>query len=90
MLPSLRALAATDVPILWEMLRHAAHEPDVAAVQRQPELTRYVADWGRDGDLGWVAVVVDTPLERSGCAYGEGHTKATGMWATTFQNWCWR
>jgi hypothetical protein len=52
MLPSLRALAATDVPILWEMLRHAAHEPDVAAVQRQPELTRYVADWERDGDIG--------------------------------------
>jgi hypothetical protein len=55
MLPSLCALAATDVPILWEMLRHAAHEPDVTAVQRQPELTRYVADWGRDGAIwaGW-------------------------------------
>lgn len=51
-----RALAIGDRAILWEMLRYAAQEPSVAAVQAQPLLRKYVDQWGRKGDCGVVAL----------------------------------
>jgi ribosomal protein S18 acetylase RimI-like enzyme len=51
----IRTVTAEDASILWEMLRYAAHQPSLAAVRSQPQLARYVAEWGRSGDLGWIA-----------------------------------
>ncbi|WP_310483870.1 GNAT family N-acetyltransferase [Chamaesiphon sp. VAR_48_metabat_403] len=51
-----RALTATDESILWMMLMYAAHESSVANVQSHPDLLHYVKDWGRAGDLGFMAI----------------------------------
>ena len=58
----IRALIADDEPIVWEMLRHASHEPSVEAVKTQPLLARYVVNWGRAGDLGCVAESKQTAI----------------------------
>src|SRR4029077_12932056 len=55
---AIRQLATEDEPILWEMLYQALHTSEGApprdAVKR-PEFARYVEDWGRMGDIGFVA-----------------------------------
>jgi ribosomal protein S18 acetylase RimI-like enzyme len=56
----IRPLTAADEPILWETLYQglqiakgeAAPSRDIA---RRPEFARYVEDWGRAGDTGFVA-----------------------------------
>jgi ribosomal protein S18 acetylase RimI-like enzyme len=66
-----RSATAADEPFLWAMLFEASHagedgltDPD--ELQAMPELARYVAGWGRPGDLGVVAVPVDTGPGASG------------------------
>ncbi len=55
----IRPLAATDEPILWEMLYEAVQvsgkENVSRDVIRQPDLARYVEHWGSKGDVGFVA-----------------------------------
>jgi GNAT superfamily N-acetyltransferase len=56
----IRPLKAEDEPILWEMLRHglssaAKQELPFQELLRRPEVSRYVAGWGRTGDTGFVA-----------------------------------
>ena len=68
-----RPVFAIDEPFLWEMLYYAAHmdeEPgaSVEKVQRNPFLTKYVAHWGKTGDLGVIAYEVGT-LEPVGAAW---------------------
>ena len=58
---SIRRLAPSDQQLLWEMLYLSLHVPEGSApfpreVVRRPELARYVRAWGRDGDVGFVAV----------------------------------
>ena len=56
----IRPLTAADEPILWETLYQglqiakgeAAPSRDIA---QRPEFARYVEDWGRAGDTGFVA-----------------------------------
>jgi ribosomal protein S18 acetylase RimI-like enzyme len=61
---SLRMLTPADQLFLWELLYLAIYvpagetPPSRDAVQ-QPELARYVQDWGRKGDLGYAAVDAD-------------------------------
>lgn len=52
----IRALTTQDESILWPMLMHAAHESSVEKVRENPALDRYVKDWGRSGDIGFVAI----------------------------------
>ena len=56
----IRPLTSEDEPILWEMLYHAlqTHEGQTAPsaeVVRRPEFARFVENWGRAGDTGFVA-----------------------------------
>lgn len=51
----IRPLTVADESIAWEMLTHAAHESSIESVRKQPLLARYVSDWGRAGDCGYIA-----------------------------------
>ena len=57
---SIRALTPEDESFLWEMLYQALYVPEGhPALPREvihlPELARYVQDWGREGDCGFLA-----------------------------------
>ena len=57
----IRSLTPADEPFLWEMLYQALYVPEGADpfprdILRRPEISRYVQDWGRPDDLGFVAV----------------------------------
>lgn len=60
MTTTIRPATAADEPFLWEMLFEAAHAGDDLTgpddLRALPDLARYVAGWGRPGDLGVVAV----------------------------------
>jgi ribosomal protein S18 acetylase RimI-like enzyme len=56
----IRRLRPADEPLLWEMLYHAIYVPERQAppqrdVVRLPELATYVAGWGQEDDIGFVA-----------------------------------
>jgi ribosomal protein S18 acetylase RimI-like enzyme len=55
----IRPLTSADESILWEMLYQALQTAEGATsrdIVRQPEYARYVEDWGRAGDTGFVAL----------------------------------
>jgi len=56
----IRPATLSDEPFLWEMLYQSLHVEGQEAyprdVLKRPEIARYVRDWGRDGDLGFIAV----------------------------------
>ena len=57
----IRPLTPDDQPLLWEMLYLSLHvpeggEPFAREVVERPEIAKYVRDWGREGDAGFVAV----------------------------------
>ena len=54
---TLRAIRASDVEFLWQMLGRAAHGPvdELDTFRSDPEVARLLADWGRPGDRGVVA-----------------------------------
>lgn len=58
----LRPLKSSDEPFLWKMLMEAAHECSLATVKANPDLVRYVHQWGRGGDLGVVAERHNVPI----------------------------
>ena len=55
----IRPLTGTDESLLWEMLYQGIYnvgrESPSPEVVHQPEFARYVTDWGRPGDSGFVA-----------------------------------
>lgn len=56
----IRPLTYQDEPVLWEMLYYglaAPHKPNPPSrdILHRPEISRYVAGWGRTGDTGFVA-----------------------------------
>jgi ribosomal protein S18 acetylase RimI-like enzyme len=56
----IRPLLQSDEAVLWEMLYHGIYVPDGATPpERQvvchPQLARYVRDWGRADDRGFLA-----------------------------------
>ncbi len=68
----LRLATADDVDFLWAMLGHASEPEGVPkpreALEADEHLSRYVAGWGRPGDVGLVAVDDDTG-DRLGAAW---------------------
>lgn len=55
-----RQATRDDEPFLWLMLYYAAHMDeqglDTSAALNTPAIAKYMASWGRYGDLGFVAV----------------------------------
>lgn len=54
-------------PLLWEMLYHAVHIPPGGQalprdIVNHPSLSRYVADWGRADDHGFLAQDGEQPV----------------------------
>jgi ribosomal protein S18 acetylase RimI-like enzyme len=65
----IRPAALSDESFLWEMLYQSlyveeGHEPFAPEIVNEPQLARYVAGWGRAGDMGFVAVEMkhETPV----------------------------
>jgi ribosomal protein S18 acetylase RimI-like enzyme len=61
----IRPAVKYDEPFLWEMLYYAAHmDEDGGAsfedAQKNPDLTKYVKDWGREMDVGCVALEAES------------------------------
>jgi ribosomal protein S18 acetylase RimI-like enzyme len=57
----LRLLASSDQSVLWDMLDHAIYAPNgqkppLRAILESPDIARYVADWGRQEDIGYLAL----------------------------------
>lgn len=53
----IQPLTPADEPILWEMLYQALHTSEGAPPRdtiKRPEFARYVQDWGRAGDAGFI------------------------------------
>ncbi|MGH7964112.1 MAG: GNAT family N-acetyltransferase [Candidatus Binatia bacterium] len=62
---TIRPVRNEDEPFLWEMLYYAAHldedgEVSIPEAMRNPTLAKYVQHWGRAGDVGCIAVELDT------------------------------
>lgn len=58
----IRLVEVTDEPFLWEMLYQALYiPPEVSSLPRdvifEPELAKYVQDWGHHEDRGLMAVL---------------------------------
>lgn len=55
----------SDEPFLWDMLAIAAHMDDAGelpeSAKTDPFLSRYVSNWGKSGDLGFIAFTRDNP-----------------------------
>jgi ribosomal protein S18 acetylase RimI-like enzyme len=64
---TLRPLAVSDKAFLWEMLYYAIYVPagqpmPPREILGEPEVARYVRDWGRPGDFGVVVSGEDEDL----------------------------
>ena len=67
---TIRPLTAADEPTLWEMLYQALQSSEggggpAREIIRQPDFARYVEEWGRAGDVGFIA-------------YDQNHDQALG------------
>lgn len=92
---TIRALVPADQPFLWEMLYQSLHVPTGATpfdrnILDQTDIARYVRDWGRANDGGFIALDQDdqalgaiwlrllTGTEK-GFGYVDEHTPEMGM-----------
>lgn len=78
----LRAANSEDEAFLWQAQYHAAllestGDP-AAAVQSNPVLARYVAGWGRIGDIGVIAEYENKPVGAAWCRLFQKETPGWG------------
>jgi len=62
---TIRPAVKEDEAFLWEMLYYAAHmweegEMSSEAARKNPGLIKYVQDWGRETDVGCIALAADS------------------------------
>jgi hypothetical protein len=53
---NLRLAQLQDEPFLWQILACASHEDEIETVKSNPQLSIYVENWGRKGDMGFIAI----------------------------------
>jgi streptomycin 3"-adenylyltransferase len=58
---TIKPITEQDVPFLWDMLYESLYvpegqEPFSRDVIKEPFISKYVEDWGREGDLGYIAI----------------------------------
>lgn len=63
----IRPAEPRDTDFMWEMLFYASHSHDepgvtLADIKQNPDLTRHLAGWGREGDAGLIADRSGTPM----------------------------
>lgn len=61
----IRPLTQQDEPFLWQMLYEAAHMAEEGKLTIQdaighPDLAKYVQDWGRKDDTGFIAILASS------------------------------
>ncbi len=74
----IRPLMNEDELIVWEMLRYASHESSIESVRHQPYLARYALNWGRIGDIGYVATSDTSPIGAAWVRLWLGEDKGFG------------
>ncbi len=52
----IRPAEAADLNFMWRALALAAHEPSVETARAVPEVARFLEDWRRPEDFGFLAV----------------------------------
>ncbi|WP_438347963.1 GNAT family N-acetyltransferase [Paenibacillus sp. FA6] len=58
---TIRPITEQDIPFLWKMLYESLYvregqEPFSREVIKEPVISKYVDDWGKEGDMGYIAV----------------------------------
>ena len=51
----IRPAVQDDLEVLWDFLAMAAYEPDAGAAKAVPSVAKYIVDWRRPGDFGFIA-----------------------------------
>jgi ribosomal protein S18 acetylase RimI-like enzyme len=79
-----RPLTAGDKPFLREMLYLALHVPEghpsfPRSILEEPAIARYVKDWGRDGDFGYVARVDGEDIGAAWLRFWKGQDRGYGF-----------
>ena len=76
---TIRSLDQRDEPFLWDMLYQALYvpegqEPFPKDIVYQPDIAKYVSEWGKDGDKGCIAVD-ESSLQSMGAGWVRLFTK---------------
>jgi ribosomal protein S18 acetylase RimI-like enzyme len=58
----LRPLIPADQPLIWDFLYHAIYvpsgvDPPSKSILDEPDISQYAENWGRDGDMGFKALI---------------------------------
>ncbi len=77
---TIRPAFSSDETFLWEILYQALHvegqEPYPRDVLERPKIAKYIRDWGRAGDLGYIALNEDEqPVGAVWCRLLNGEEK---------------
>ena len=59
---SFRSIDTSDQDFMWEMMMYASHENTLESVKINPDLARYVINWGREGDEGIIILKANNPV----------------------------
>ena len=51
----IRPAVQDDLKVLWDFLAMAAYAPDAEAAKAVPTVAKYLVDWQRPGDFGFIA-----------------------------------
>ena len=51
----IRPAVQDDLEVLWDFLAMAAYEPGAAVAKAVPGVAKYLVDWQRPGDFGFIA-----------------------------------
>ena len=83
----LRPATAEDEEFLWQILYEAIYippeeDPPPVSILSDPEIARYLIDWGRAHDLGWIAEEIDggEPLGAAWLRLWDDETQGYGFY----------